>query len=318
MKNALNTEKKQPLVSVVIPNYNHGKYIRQRIQSVLNQSYINIEVIILDDCSRDNSLTVISEFASDRRIKHVIVNEVNSGSPFRQWSKGIEMCRGDWIWIAESDDWCENSLLEVLVDGIREDVVLCFCATMAFRDNSIMFIGHGKRLIQYWNGVDFIKNNLIDEISIFNASMAIFRRSAYASVNMDYVNYKFSGDVLFWIGIASSGNVYQVSRVLNYFRSHDLDVSTQAAKYGWYYSEQVAILKYLFENKLCEDWRFYEVAFKRIKQIKTSETLDENSKIVLIKKFKESLSKSKYIKMLLMNYLYKFTKKTPSNYNNFS
>ena len=64
-----------PLISVVVPNYNHARYLDQRLQSILNQTYRNIEVIILDDCSIDNSLEVISKYTYDSRIVSVIVRD---------------------------------------------------------------------------------------------------------------------------------------------------------------------------------------------------------------------------------------------------
>lgn len=104
-----------PLVSVIIPNYNHARFLDQRLQSVLNQTYRNIEVIILDDCSTDNSLEVIEKYRSDARIADVIVNEKNSGNTFLQWDKGIHLAQGELVWIAESDDYCELNMLEELV-----------------------------------------------------------------------------------------------------------------------------------------------------------------------------------------------------------
>lgn len=96
-----------PLVSVIIPNYCHAPYLEQRITSVLNQTYTNFEVIILDDNSPDNSVEIINQFKNDEHIKHIVVNEKNSGSTFIQWNRGIELSQGEIIWIAESDDYCE-------------------------------------------------------------------------------------------------------------------------------------------------------------------------------------------------------------------
>lgn len=105
-----------PKVSVIIPNYNHARYLDQRIQSVLNQTYPDFEVIILDDCSTDNSLEVIDKYKDNPKISQIIVNEKNSGSTFKQWDKGFNIARGNIIWIAESDDYCETDMLERLVE----------------------------------------------------------------------------------------------------------------------------------------------------------------------------------------------------------
>ena len=93
------------LISVIIPNYNHARYLPQQIESVLNQTFQDIEVILMDDCSPDDSRSIIAAYAaSDTRIR-VVLNEHNSGSTFKQWNKSIAQARGTYVWLAESDDY---------------------------------------------------------------------------------------------------------------------------------------------------------------------------------------------------------------------
>ena len=95
---------KSPLISIIVPNYNHEKYLKQRLESVFNQTYSNFEVILLDDCSTDSSLNILAEYIKNSKVSHCIFNEANSGNTFIQWNKGISLAKGDYIWIAESDD----------------------------------------------------------------------------------------------------------------------------------------------------------------------------------------------------------------------
>src|SRR6266576_4746622 len=92
-----------PNVSVVVPNYNHARFLRQRIDSVLGQTYQDFEVILLDDCSTDQSRSIIGEYQNDPRVR-VELNKRNSGSTFKQWNKGVWLVRGEYVWIVESDD----------------------------------------------------------------------------------------------------------------------------------------------------------------------------------------------------------------------
>ena len=94
-------------VSIIVPNYNHEKYLDERIQSILNQTYQDFEIIILDDCSTDNSKFVIEKFRNNEHVSHIVYNEQNSGSTFKQWERGFELAKGELIWIAESDDSCD-------------------------------------------------------------------------------------------------------------------------------------------------------------------------------------------------------------------
>ena len=102
-----------PTVSVIVPNYNHARFLPQRIESILRQTYQDFELILLDDCSTDDSRAVLSQYASEPRVR-IQFNEVNSGSTFRQWNKGVRLARGKYVWIAESDDYADERLLERL------------------------------------------------------------------------------------------------------------------------------------------------------------------------------------------------------------
>src|SRR5678815_1505944 len=109
-----------PEISVIIPNYNHGRYLKRRIESILQQTFTDFEIIIMDDGSTDNSRDVIEQYRSDPKFSHIIFNEINSGSPFKLWEKGIELGKGEWIWIAESDDIAEPTFLEEAVKAIKQ------------------------------------------------------------------------------------------------------------------------------------------------------------------------------------------------------
>ena len=90
------------------------RFLRRRIESVLCQTYQDFELILLDDCSSDESRSLLSEYAGDPRVR-IEFNEVNSGSPFKQWNKGVRLARGEYVWIAESDDYADERPPEKLV-----------------------------------------------------------------------------------------------------------------------------------------------------------------------------------------------------------
>ena len=100
-----------PLVSVIIPNYNHAPYLKERIDSVLSQTYKEFEVLILDDCSSDESKEIIESYRNNKHISNIVFNEKNTGNTFIQWNKGISLAKGKYIWIAESDDVAKPTFL---------------------------------------------------------------------------------------------------------------------------------------------------------------------------------------------------------------
>ncbi|MBK0380653.1 glycosyltransferase family 2 protein [Mucilaginibacter segetis] len=241
------------MVSVVIPNYNHAPYLQQRIDSVLAQTYQDFELIILDDCSTDNSRQVIESYRGNERVSHIIFNQQNSGGPFHQWKKGIELAQGKYIWIAESDDWCETTLLETLVQGLdnNTDCVLGYVQSYVVSgDNTIEKISTHDKLSEYVNGKVYIKAHLAERCDIWNASMVLFKKDAYKSVSPEFTGFKMCGDWLFYIGMAKQGEVFISGRVLNYFRNHDKDVSGKMYSSGNNYVEEIAILKILKKERL--------------------------------------------------------------------
>src|ERR1700733_15685962 len=90
-----------PKVSVVIPSYNHARFLRRRIDSILQQSYQDFELILLDDCSPDNSREILTSYVDDPRVR-IEFNTTNSGSTFKQWNKGGGLAHGGKLWFAES------------------------------------------------------------------------------------------------------------------------------------------------------------------------------------------------------------------------
>lgn len=99
----------KPLISIIMPNYNSSRFIEEAIFSVLNQTYTNWELIIIDDNSDDNSIDIINNFTLDKRIR-IIRNEKNLGGAISR-QKGIDDSNGEFITFLDSDDiWLNNKL----------------------------------------------------------------------------------------------------------------------------------------------------------------------------------------------------------------
>lgn len=292
-----------PKVSVIIPNYNHAEFLSQRIDSVLNQTFPDFEVIILDDCSKDNSRAVLMQYQHHPKVSHLVFNEQNSGSTFKQWEKGIELATGTYIWIAESDDWCEPTLLEHLLDGFNQDpeCVVSFCQSYFIRDtNRITDISPAKFLSEMVDGHTFLKERLLLHNPIFNASMVLWKRELFTGIPKEFKNYKMCGDWCFWMEVVLFGKVHVSGRVLNYFRKHANDVSGKAMRSGLDLLETVKIINYFYQRKLITDRDYYKAFKKHFKQYyATKNYLDPKISADINHLFKHPLtSKSIYLKML--------------------
>lgn len=225
-----------PLISVIIPNYNYARYLPERIESVLGQTFQDFEVIILDDCSTDNSREMIERYSSNPKIARIIFNEKNSGSPFVQWDKGLTAARGKYAWIAEADDLAEPTFLERLVKAINadSDVVVACSLSYIIDENGVITDKTGfdtfdsARSIEVYNGVDYIRHKMFVGNGVYNASMALFSIEAWRNMSSRrYRKMRYCGDWLFWVELMRQGSIAVVREKLNMFRKHGSSVSDE-------------------------------------------------------------------------------------------
>jgi len=222
-------------VSIIIPNYNHQAFLKQRIDSVLEQTYQDFEVILLDDVSNDNSVSILESYNNHPKVSQVVVNKSNSGSPFGMWQKGFDLAKGDVIWIAESDDWADSKFIESLVPKFeKETVVVSHCIshnyymkTQTTKINSWWstfnvsqwdsdFIEDGKKMLRHYGKY---------KCPVINVSSALIRKDILQSVEIP-IDYKYCGDWWFWAQIFHKGDVAFTSKALNYIRVHDESASS--------------------------------------------------------------------------------------------
>ena len=241
-----------PFISVIVPNYCYAQFLEQRLETVLNQSYQEFEVIILDDASPDGgaSKAIIERYRENPHVSHIVYNKENSGSPFRQWEKGINLAVGDWIWIAESDDFCELDFLKRMTAFLNEDTSMVFCTSQKvnYKGDKIDPVFRPSDATIHYSGKEFIQKEMLYGNAIWNASAAVFSRKKALRVNKDFMEYRSVGDKLFWIYMAEQGTVEQILAPLNYFRRHENSVSPVAIRDGITEREDFQILRYM-ENK---------------------------------------------------------------------
>ncbi|WP_052694923.1 glycosyltransferase family 2 protein [Hymenobacter sp. AT01-02] len=244
-----------PKVTVIIPNYNHVRYLPKRIESVLHQTEQDIEVLLLDDCSPDNSREVITQYAAqDDRIK-LVFNEENSGSTFHQWNKGIALAQGEYIWIAESDDYADPVLLETLLRPMEKDstIGLAYCESQMIDENNNALGIHyimpkeldGALLKQDFiiDGIELVKQFMSFCNIVPNASGVLIRRSVLDQVGPADASYRLVGDWLFWAKIMATSKVAFVTTPLNYFRQHTNNVRSSTLRNGLALVEEARVMK---------------------------------------------------------------------------
>lgn len=226
---------KTPLVTVLVPSYNHGKYIKERIESIVDQTYQNIDLIVIDDCSQDDSERIILELKEKYHFKF-LRNTFNSGTPFSSWEKICELATGDYIWVCESDDVAENNFLDVAIHQLEtnKDAVI-FYSNSAVIDENGCFIGdtnsyfHDVWKETRWDN-DFIASGL-DELKSFqvrgqivpNMSSALFRTDVFRSSFTPFLKkLRLTGDWLFVGNVLTKGKAIFCHASLSRFRKHEV------------------------------------------------------------------------------------------------
>jgi glycosyltransferase involved in cell wall biosynthesis len=181
-----------PSVSVAVPNYNYARHLRLRLGSIFAQSHPVHEIIVLDDASTDDSVTVIPALAAEwnREIRFVPA-ETNSGSVFTQWRRAAELATGEFLWLAEADDAAEPDFLTRALALLSCDPAIQF----AFTDSRTIDADGAPQWASYkayystvasgaltetevFEAKDFVQRFLSVKNLILNASAVVWRRDA--------------------------------------------------------------------------------------------------------------------------------------------
>ncbi|WP_216900470.1 glycosyltransferase family 2 protein [Synechococcus sp. CCY 9618] len=266
-----------PLVSVIVPNFEHAPFLRERLRSILEQSFQDFELIVLDDASQDDSLQVIRDTLRDHPHR-LIRNPVNSGQPCSQWLNGLRHATGRYAWIAESDDTCSPLFLERLVRALEEGCVLAYCRT-----TSINTQGDPFSTDFFWpdtfdpvrwrspftlGGADLCRAYMARGNVIANASSVVFRKpddSLLAALEQAVAGRRCTGDWLFWTLylMRMGGSVDFESEALSSFRFHEgttRSIASRQKETGRFGEYSTAIATILRITRPSPRWHWFEVA----------------------------------------------------------
>lgn len=221
-----------PKVSVIVPNYNHAPFLKQRVVNILDQTYRDYELILLDDCSTDDSLNIIKEFQVKNPRIRALINERNSGSPFRQWDRGVLLSEGEYIWIAESDDMSAPDFLKKMTQVLEENrsvgLACCHTVDIDIHGRFIPSLSESlsgidkRRTSEHINaGRNEIQNYLCYRNTIPNVSGVLFRKTAYMNAGLAYAGMRYCGDWLLYLRMLLDWDIAYVAAPLNFYRSHN-------------------------------------------------------------------------------------------------
>jgi glycosyltransferase involved in cell wall biosynthesis len=212
-------------VTFVVPCYNLGHLLQECVDSILGQTYEHFEIVIMDDCSPDGTQAVATSF-SDPRVRYVR-NENNLGH-LRNYNKGIQLARGEYVWLISADDTLRApEALQQFVSVLDAHPAVAFVFSKAMRVLDGHDVGSYPSHAVPTGVVDGRKflEALLDW-NFIPAAGTLVRKSAYLQANLFPLDLPYAGDWYMWCMFALVGDVGYVPEVLVNYRQHELSMTT--------------------------------------------------------------------------------------------
>lgn len=171
------------LVSIIIPVFNVKNYLERCVHSVINQTYFNLDIILVDDGSTDGSEKICDELArSDIRIR--VIHKRNGGLSSAR-NAGIQIARGEFIGFIDSDDYVKEDMYKTMLEFIRDDVDIVTCGTAIVydkKDYKRSFVYCNPKQVMYFSSMEAIKEMLLINNLCFSACDKLFRKELFKNI----------------------------------------------------------------------------------------------------------------------------------------
>ena len=222
-----------PSVAVIVASYNHADYLDQRMQSLLAQTHQSTEILVIDDCSTDNSRDVLDTFKNDPRVRLLYSGE-NRGWVATS-NLGVELTSAEFIIFANCDDFCDPQLIASLLEALElnPSAAMSFCQS-ALVDQDNVLIGtdrtHRSRKFKQLINKDTLIDGgtatefLIESCIIPNLSAALFRRGVLVEVGILSSSYRVVSDWDLFFKISKKYDIAYIHSALNSFRQHSTTI----------------------------------------------------------------------------------------------
>lgn len=226
------------LVSIIMPSYNTGRYIEESINSILAQTHKNWELIIVDDCSTDNTDEVVAAYLTDSRIRY-IKNETNSGAAVSR-NRALREAKGKWIAFLDSDDLWEPQKLEKQIAFMKSN-------GYAFSYTDYMIQLNGEWIPYVYTGPRVVNRRKMYDYCYFSTITVMYDRDVIGLIQIE--DLRKNNDYAMWLQAVEKSNCYRLPECLSYYIKHDGSVSSgsKLKLIKWHY---ILYNKGLRKNKL--------------------------------------------------------------------
>lgn len=171
------------LISIIVPIYNVEKYLNKCIESIVKQTYENIEIILIDDGSNDNSGIICDEYAKkDNRI--IVVHKENGGVSSAR-NKGLKIAKGEWISFVDADDWIEQIFCQTLLNKVtQEQADIALCGYNRITDNQIEKINANNQEV-FLNSNEYLVKSLNPQTGFGFCHMKLIKKEVLKSISFN-------------------------------------------------------------------------------------------------------------------------------------
>lgn len=226
----------EPLVSIITPAYNRADYLPETIESVLNQAYANIEYLVLDDGSKDNTIEVLKRY--EGRLKWE--SHANMGET-KTVNKGFGIAQGKYVAIVNSDDPILPGLIRAAVDLLEANPG----ALVAYPD-FVIIDQHGQPL-EYRQRPDYNFVTMVRQYNCLPGPGAFIRRDAVEKIGGRNPDYRYVGDFDFWLRLALHGDFIRIPETLATWRDHPAS-ATVAQRSPRMAEERIQLIEQFYAN----------------------------------------------------------------------
>lgn len=203
------------LISIIMPSYNTGTHIRDTLKSIINQTYKNWELIIVDDCSTDNTVEIIKEF-DDKRII-LLENEKNSGAAISR-NRALREAKGEWIAFQDSDDLWEAEKLEKQLRYMKDNRY-----DFTYTDYRII-TPEGEMLPYICTGPDKVTKRKLYNYCYFSTITVMYNREKVGLIQIE--DLKKNNDYAMWFKAAEKVKMYRLPECLSYYCKRTNSISS--------------------------------------------------------------------------------------------
>lgn len=261
-------QRSEELVSIIMPSYNTGTFISQSIESVINQTYQNWELIIVDDCSTDSTDEIVSRYLTDTRISYY-KNPANKGAAYSR-NRALEIAQGRWIAFLDSDDLWESEKLKKQVKFMLDNGYSFSYTEYAEIDET------GCPLFRKISGPGRITKP--GEYAYCWQGCLTVMYDRYVVGNIQIKDIKKNNDYAIWLKVCKKSDCYLLNEVLGYYRKRKNSISNHSYitlikwhYYLWRNAEEKNVIMSVFYtllNLVCG-------VYKKIRFVKTEKNTGE-------------------------------------------